>query len=223
METSKELPKGQEHRGCAYMRGDLLQVPRTMFTHFGIYLGDGRVAHFLPDILPLLTNDRRLLTSVVTNTRLILGCMARKGTVRVDRLEDFVYGAPVVRVNVLDAEEGSLEGLSSLPPEEVAQRAEHYLGDLVYSLLWNNCEHFVTYCRYGAARSLQTDKLPPGFASSPERGPERGLEPTSTLCICLDLPALPSAWTFSSFQPFLPAIPYSCESVCLSGVVSKTV
>uniref|UniRef100_A0A8C4R3B9 Lecithin retinol acyltransferase a n=1 Tax=Eptatretus burgeri TaxID=7764 RepID=A0A8C4R3B9_EPTBU len=159
MEMSKELPKGQELRGCAYKRGDMLQVPRTIFTHFGIYLGNRRVAHFLPDILPLLTNDQRLLTSVVTNTRLILGCMARKGTVRIDCLEDFVYGAPVVRVNVLDSEDGTLEGLNSLPPEEVAQRAEHYLGDLVYSLLWNNCEHFVTYCRYGTARSLQTDKL----------------------------------------------------------------
>ena len=44
--------------------------------------------------------------------------------------------------------------------EEVAQRAEKLLGITPYSLLWNNCEHFVTYCRFGTAISPQADKVP---------------------------------------------------------------
>ncbi len=47
----------------------------------------------------------------------------------------------------------------SRPPlqgEEVARRAEKLLGDVSYSLLWYNCEHYVMYCRYGTVMSFQT-------------------------------------------------------------------
>lgn len=43
-----------------------------------------------------------------------------------------------------------------LPGEEVAMRAEKLQGDVAYSLLWYNCEHYVMYCRYGTAMSFQT-------------------------------------------------------------------
>lgn len=43
-----------------------------------------------------------------------------------------------------------------LKGEEVARRAERLRGDVSYSLLWYNCEHFVMYCRYGTAMSFQT-------------------------------------------------------------------
>ncbi|KAJ4945178.1 hypothetical protein JOQ06_013714 [Pogonophryne albipinna] len=54
-------------------RGDLLEVPRTLFTHFGIYLGEGRVAHLIPDVLPLLGAHPKRVHEMVTNTRLVLG------------------------------------------------------------------------------------------------------------------------------------------------------
>ncbi|KAK7929492.1 hypothetical protein WMY93_005887 [Mugilogobius chulae] len=135
-------------------RGDLLEVPRTIFTHFGIYLGDGRVAHLIPDILPALTRDPALIRTVITNTRLIIGCAFKCATVRVDTLEDFAYGARIL-VNRMDTDVKS----QPLPNEEVARRAERLLGSTPYSLLWNNCEHFVTHCRYGCAASKQTDKF----------------------------------------------------------------
>lgn len=37
----KEEEKGSKH-DLRFQRGDLLEVPRTLFTHFGIYLGGGR-------------------------------------------------------------------------------------------------------------------------------------------------------------------------------------
>ncbi|TMS23931.1 Lecithin retinol acyltransferase [Larimichthys crocea] len=135
-------------------RGDLLEVPRTLFTHYGIYLGDNKVAHLIPDILLVLTNDEKLISSVITNKRLILGCMYKCATVRVDTLENFAYGSKIL-VNRMD----KMMKNHVFPNEEVAKRAEKLMGSIPYSLLWNNCEHFVTYCRYGSAVSRQTEKF----------------------------------------------------------------
>ncbi|XP_061626489.1 lecithin retinol acyltransferase family protein [Phyllopteryx taeniolatus] len=134
-----------------YKRGDLLEVPRTLFTHFGIYLGDGQVAHLIPDILPVLTRDKAAVAETVTNNRLLLGVVAKVASVRADSLRDFAYGSRVL-VNRTDA-------VCKQPPldaDEVAGRAEKLLGAVAYSLLWYNCEHYVMYCRYGMAISYQT-------------------------------------------------------------------
>ncbi|KAI5610061.1 lecithin retinol acyltransferase, partial [Silurus asotus] len=136
-----------------FRRGDLLEVPRTLFEHFGIYLGEDRVAHLVPDILPALTGERAL--TAVTNTRLVLGCVYRSASVRVDTVADFAYGAPV-RVNTMDHR---LSGARAMDGDEVVRRAERRVGRVDYSLLWNNCEHFVTSCRYGTPVSLQTDQF----------------------------------------------------------------
>ncbi|XP_077401511.1 lecithin retinol acyltransferase-like isoform X1 [Vanacampus margaritifer] len=148
-------PPPPRERERVYRRGDLLEVSRTLFTHFGIYLGDGRVAHLIPDILPAVTSDARHLRRKVTNTRLLLGVLSKRASVRVDSVEDFAYGASVL----LNAH--AMESAGRGPPdvEEVARRAERLIGSVPYSLLWNNCEHFVTWCRYGAARSLQTEQV----------------------------------------------------------------
>lgn len=135
-------------------RGDLLEVPRTIFTHYGIYLGEHRVAHLIPDILPVLTSDQKLIGSVITNKRLILGCVYKQATVRVDTLEDFAYGSKIL-VNHMDGKMSR----GAFDNEDVAHRAEKLIGSIPYSLLWNNCEHFVTYCRYGSAVSRQTEKV----------------------------------------------------------------
>ena len=135
-------------------RGDLLEVPRSLFTHYGIYLGDNKVAHLIPDILPVLTNNNKLISSVITNNRLILGCIYKCATVRVDTLEDFAYGSSIL-ANRMD----KMMKMQPFPSDCVAQRAEKLTGPVPYSLLWNNCEHFVTYCRYGSATSQQTEKV----------------------------------------------------------------
>lgn len=153
-ETPPPAP-GYYDTSC-FKRGDLLEVPRTLFIHFGIYLGENRVAHMMPDILPSITSDRQQIQQVVTNKRLILGVIARTASVRVDTVEDFAYGGSIL-VNHMDR----LFEDQVLGNEEAARRAEKLVGATAYSLLWNNCEHFVTYCRYGAAVSFQTDKVRP--------------------------------------------------------------
>lgn len=134
-----------------YKRGDLLEVPRTLFTHFGIYLGDNRVAHLIPDILPALTKNTSAISKMVTNNRLLLGVIAKVASIRVDSVADFAYGSEIL-INHMDqvCSQAPLDG------DEVARRAEKLLGSVTYSLLWYNCEHFVMYCRYGMAISYQT-------------------------------------------------------------------
>lgn len=155
-------PASSKHERCAkrredsahFQRGDLLEVPRTLFTHFGIYLGDNKVAHLMPDILPALTSNKSQIQKVVTNKRLLLGVIYKYALVRVDTVEDFAFGSPVL----LNAMDTTLRR-QPLAAEEVARRAEKLIGHIPYSLLWNNCEHFVTYCRYGTAVSLQTEQV----------------------------------------------------------------
>ncbi|XP_023254993.1 lecithin retinol acyltransferase-like isoform X2 [Seriola lalandi dorsalis] len=134
-----------------FRRGDLLEVPRTLFTHFGIYLGAGRVAHFIPDIMPVVSSNQCRIKQMVTNSRLLLGVLAKCGSVRVDSVEDFAYGSEIL-INTTD----KVCSRPALRGEEVAVRAEKLRGDVSYSLLWYNCEHFVMYCRYGTVVSFQT-------------------------------------------------------------------
>ncbi|KAG8507343.1 Lecithin retinol acyltransferase [Galemys pyrenaicus] len=149
----EETAKKSLYEISSFLRGDVLEVPRTHLTHYGIYLGDNRVAHLMPDILLALTDDKELTQKVVSNKRLILGVIGKVASIRVDTVEDFAYGADIL-VNHLDK---SLKK-KALLNEEVARRAEKLLGITSYSLLWNNCEHFVTYCRFGAPISPQADK-----------------------------------------------------------------
>ncbi|XP_004446523.1 lecithin retinol acyltransferase [Dasypus novemcinctus] len=150
----EDKPKSSFFDINSFLRGDVLEVPRTHLTHYGIYLGDNRVAHLMPDILLALTDHRGLTQKVVSNKRLILGVLGKVASIRVDTVEDFAYGADIL-VNHLDQ---SLQK-KALVNEEVARRAEKLLGTTSYSLLWNNCEHFVTYCRYGTPISPQADKF----------------------------------------------------------------
>ncbi|XP_053316381.1 lecithin retinol acyltransferase-like isoform X2 [Spea bombifrons] len=139
---------------CYLKRGDLLEVPRTLFVHYGIYLGNNKVAHLMPDILPALSDSTSFIEKVVTNKRLIMGVLAKVASIRVDNVQDFAYGGCII-VNHMD----SSFKTSPLPNEEVAQRAEKLVGSTSYSLLWDNCEHFVTYCRYGVPVSFQSEKF----------------------------------------------------------------
>uniref|UniRef100_UPI0037E6FA5B lecithin retinol acyltransferase b, tandem duplicate 2 n=1 Tax=Semicossyphus pulcher TaxID=241346 RepID=UPI0037E6FA5B len=143
--------RGEKKWEVTLRRGDLLEVPRTLFTHFGIYLGGGRVAHFIPDILPVISRNQTQIGQMVTNTRLIMGVLAKSGSIRVDSLEDFAYGSEIL-INTKD----QVCSRPALQSEEVARRAEKLQGNVDYSLLWYNCEHYVMYCRYGTVVSFQT-------------------------------------------------------------------
>ena len=45
-----------------------------------------------------------------------------------------------------------LNGPSNFSPDEIVERAISRIGEKNYSLLGNNCEHFVNWCRTGSSR-----------------------------------------------------------------------
>ena len=47
----------------------------------------------------------------------------------------------------------------SYDADEVALRALDCVGERGYHILWNNCEHFVTWCRNGKRESQQTERF----------------------------------------------------------------
>ena len=70
--------------------------------------------------------------------------------VRKESLATAAAGRRFYKRNLLD------DVYEPFDPDEVIRRASIYLDQRVeYSLFGNNCEHFVNWCRYGVARSLQ--------------------------------------------------------------------
>nr|VFK16770.1 MAG: Lecithin retinol acyltransferase [Candidatus Kentron sp. LPFa] len=66
----------------------------------------------------------------------------------VDR-EEFSRGEPI---KVLDTP-------VAYPPDEIIARAMSRLGERDYSLVWDNCEHFVNWCRAGTRKSRQVESV----------------------------------------------------------------
>ena len=70
-------------------------------------------------------------------------------TVQVSSYETFSKGRPIEVV----ASPASYEA------QEIVLRALSCLGEQDYHILWNNCEHFVTWCRSGKRESPQADRF----------------------------------------------------------------
>ena len=116
-------------------RGDHIYVAGTLrgipFQHHGIDMGDGTVIHLAP----------------ASGVRVVLRDTSERFAVRRDSLEVFCIGRkPVVVTHP--------RGFAA---EQVAERAESYLGKTGYSLLDGNCEHFAALCASGASKSQQIE------------------------------------------------------------------
>uniref|UniRef100_A0A914ZLR3 LRAT domain-containing protein n=1 Tax=Parascaris univalens TaxID=6257 RepID=A0A914ZLR3_PARUN len=143
--------------------GDLIEIKRVVgvakshfYAHWAVYIGsyNGRayVAH-------LATEDSDFDVDVsgsmnpsdsfaALKTKIARGSEAQ---VRRDELSRVARG-DLCRIN------NSLDMTRTpFPPCIVVDRALLMLGSSDYNLLLNNCEHFVTYCRYGTKESEQAD------------------------------------------------------------------
>ncbi|CAL8298663.1 unnamed protein product [Arctogadus glacialis] len=112
--------------------GDLIEIERTMYSHWAVYIGNNEVVHLLPpgeDLLSMMDSS----CAVVRRQR--LSAVAPLGF-RVNNLLDGKY-APRRR-DVIVAEACKLLGRT-----------------LHYDLREYNCEHFATSLRYGKRESRQ--------------------------------------------------------------------
>lgn len=99
-----------------FQPGDHLVVSRGLYTHHGVYAGDGWVVH--KDF----------------------------GPVRLESLATFGDGH---KIRVCPPKDGDF------PAATILTRAVSRLGEDRYDLLFDNCEHFVRWCRNGKAASPQ--------------------------------------------------------------------
>ncbi|KAM7085006.1 phospholipase A and acyltransferase 4 isoform 1-T2 [Molossus nigricans] len=121
--------------------GDLIEIYRTGYSHWAIYVGDGYVIHLTsPDDYPGAGSSS--LLSVLSN----------RGVVKRELLKDVVGDCSYKVNNLLDHQ------YKPRPVSEIISSAKEMVGKKIkYSPLESNCEHFVTYVRYGMAYSLQAE------------------------------------------------------------------
>ncbi|XP_037694127.1 phospholipase A and acyltransferase 1 isoform X2 [Choloepus didactylus] len=122
--------------------GDLIEVFRSGYQHWALYLGDGYVVNIAPleDGIPASFTSAKSIFS-------------RKALVKMQLLKD-VVGNDTYRIN-----NKYDDAYPPLPVEEVIQRSELVIGqEVAYDILVNNCEHFVTLLRYGEGISEQANR-----------------------------------------------------------------
>ncbi|KFV39021.1 Phospholipid-metabolizing enzyme A-C1 [Tyto alba] len=119
--------------------GDLIEIFRPAYQHWALYLGDGYIINVTPvdEGSPASSSAKSVLS--------------RKARVRMQLLKDAVGNDTYCINNKYD------NTYNPLPVKEIIRRARHLIDQEVpYDLLGNNCEHFVTWLRYGEAVSSQS-------------------------------------------------------------------
>ncbi|WP_455819585.1 lecithin retinol acyltransferase family protein [Clostridium butyricum] len=108
------------------MRGEVIYVNRELYRHYGIDLGDSRVIHF--------SNDYDL-----DSDNAIISIVSRKNFSKGKKIEK------CYRVNY------------KYESEEIVMRAMSKVGSDFggYDVIYNNCEHFTSWCATGKKVSNQ--------------------------------------------------------------------
>ncbi|XP_019642160.1 PREDICTED: phospholipid-metabolizing enzyme A-C1-like [Branchiostoma belcheri] len=125
--------------------GDLLQFPRGRFAHWAVYVGGGHVVHRTGN-----NNDRGGILSSLSS-KSPSGVILDKAEIREDSFWDVVGDTPAKINNYRDKTRVALSG------PEIVERARKNVGEVGYNVLWKNCEHFATWCRYGEEYSKQAN------------------------------------------------------------------
>ena len=113
-------------------QGDYIYVrrKRLLYSHHGIYAGEGIVIHFKGA-------EKEKKDPVVRKTE----------------IEKFLNGGKLKRRDYK----------KRLPHAETLRIAKEHLSRRGYSLAFNNCEHFATYCAIGKKRSKQINTVVGGI------------------------------------------------------------
>ncbi|XP_023995684.1 phospholipase A and acyltransferase 1-like isoform X1 [Salvelinus sp. IW2-2015] len=120
--------------------GDMIEIKRDAFKHWALYIGNGEVIH-------LVVPDGR--SSAVFSSS---SSLSSKGTITMETLKDVAAGSTYKIHNYLDNK------YTPRPTDVIMGDVDKMRGRTIpYDLLGNNCEHFVTFLRYGKSESKQAD------------------------------------------------------------------
>lgn len=152
--------------------GDILAIKRVGYSHYAVYIGNGKVIHYAPS-----GNQRFLKQSIheadfweFTRNQTFFDILqfpqfhflpkhSTKDTRKNDCMEIQFPGRE--KLQIIDDRIGEL--ISQLDkteyhlytPEETIARARSRIGETKYRLITNNCEHFAMWCKTGVKESLQ--------------------------------------------------------------------
>jgi len=116
----------------SFKAGDIIVCDRFFYKHYGIYAGNGRVIHYA-------ANN---------------GDFGADVRVRETSLENFAGEGNCTLLSPIMGRAGT----NRFSPVEIVSRARSRLGEKAYNLLFNNCEHFALWCKYGTSKSVQVEK-----------------------------------------------------------------
>lgn len=140
--AQKTLPNPNQRR---VEEGDLLEIDRGTYKHWAVYIGNNEVVH--------VSGIGGRVASNSGHSFSVSGVLFNKAEVKRENVFD-VLGTSKCKVN-----NSKDNGNKCFDPKEVVKRALRMLGPLNYNILWSNCEHFASWCRYGKAISQQADNL----------------------------------------------------------------
>ncbi|MGL4985866.1 MAG: lecithin retinol acyltransferase family protein [Treponemataceae bacterium] len=125
-------------QGLLVRQGDIIKTSRFFYTHYGVYVGKGRVVHFAGD----------------QNNELD----PQSGFIQQASIDDFLNNGKI------QIEQRSTQGYSRL---QTVERALSKVGTAKgeYNLIFNNCEHFANWCKYGTKKSAQVDRAVIGVSA----------------------------------------------------------
>uniref|UniRef100_A0A4W5MMK5 LRAT domain-containing protein n=1 Tax=Hucho hucho TaxID=62062 RepID=A0A4W5MMK5_9TELE len=125
--------------------GDMIEINRVTYKHWALYIGNGEVIH-------LVTPDGASSVAFCSASSSSSASLSCKGTITIEALKDVAAGDPYQINNYLDDE------YKPRKTDVIMGEVDKMRGRTIkYDLLGNNCEHFVTFLRYGQTESKQAD------------------------------------------------------------------
>lgn len=126
--------------------GDMVEFPRGWYSHWGVYIGDGKIVH-------LSGGDNDGINGAFNSGSVFTICGKRfnKAFVKIDNFWEVVLGCNAKKNNGKDRK------CRPRQAHEIVQNAMEMVGEIGYNVLWNNCEHFAAFIRYGKKWSEQAD------------------------------------------------------------------
>jgi len=117
--------------------GDLVEIDRTLYSHWAVYIGDGKVIHVCGQSSNSTSNEAQIVEDTLAN----------------------VAGNSLVRVN--NKEVPALQrNLTALHPKMVVENAKKRLQQMVsHNVMSVIAEQFVTSCKYGSGWSDQANTI----------------------------------------------------------------
>ncbi|XP_034300121.2 phospholipase A and acyltransferase 3 [Magallana gigas] len=129
-------------------KGDQLEFHRGWYSHWAVYIGNEEVIHLAGD-----ENDGLNGNINPSHAFTICGKSFNKAVVKRENVWKVVLDSKVEVNNNKDRK------CKPRRPHEIVEEAIMKIGDIGYNVLWQNCEHFAAYCRYGVNWSEQANNF----------------------------------------------------------------